>query len=94
MTPLFERAVIACNLSDLLGPGVLRRACRRAGIDNPERISRRELLRAVPKIEDALSAYLTREEVQERVAAILLLTRPSSFVPGSIRLDDEALEED
>ena len=93
MLTLFERAAQLSGLSSVLSAGVLRRACERAGVSNPDRINRHELLRALPAIEAALATYLSPVEVKERVAALLQLTRSFSG-PIEIRLDDEQLEDD
>lgn len=93
MPTLFERVVACSGLSMMLGPGTVRRACDRAGIPNAESMNRHELLRAIPEIEHGLATYLSADEVQERVAAILQLTRSSSGMLD-LHLDDEALDED
>lgn len=90
MTPgLFDQVVEASGLSPLIGPGTIRRACERAGIDHPDHLTRLELLRAVPEIEAALGTYFASDEVKERVAALLRLTRCASTTMAAVRLDDD-----
>jgi hypothetical protein len=82
MATLFEQMVAVSGLSAVLAPGVLHRACERAGLPHPEKLNRHELLRALPTIETVLGTYLTPEEVKERVAALMQLTR--SFSSGTM----------
>ncbi len=92
MLSLFQQVVVESGLSAMLGPGAIRRACIRAGVD-PQQLSRTDLLRAIPNIEATLHAYLSSVETKNRVAAILRLTRASS-AGIAIVLDDEKLDED
>jgi hypothetical protein len=94
MVTLFEQMVAASGLSAVLAPGVLQRACERAGIAKPERLNRHELLRALPSIENALGMYLSPIEVKERVGALIQLTRSLSSGQIEICLDSERLEDD
>ncbi len=87
MATLFEQVVACCGLSEVIAQGVVRRACERAGIA-PWKMNRHELLRALPQIEAALTTYLTPDEVKERVAALLQLTRSVSSGLQAVRLED------
>jgi hypothetical protein len=94
MPSLFEAVVGACGLSVLLARGAMRRACERSGITDPEKMNRHELLRALPEIETTLGTFLTPDEVKERMAALLQLTRSLSSGLHAIRLEDDKLDED
>ncbi len=66
-TPDLEAEIIRlCGLSQLLAPGLLRRALADVGAKTPA--TAEELLRALPKIEARMGAYLPRDEVRERSA--------------------------
>lgn len=67
-TALEQQIIRLCGLSALLAPGLLRRALADAGASTPPTPS--DLLRALPKIETRMLAYLPRNEVQERSARI------------------------
>ncbi len=71
-----------CGLAELIGPGVLQRALRDAGV-NPLQAGSDEYRRALPKLHARLLAYLSEQEADERVrrvASFLKLhpSRPSS----------------
>ena len=55
-----------CGLSSLLAPGLLRRALADVGAATPP--TPEDLLRALPKLEARMAAYLPRNEVRERSA--------------------------
>ena len=54
------------GLSSLLAPGVLRRALSDAGV-NPELAGPRDFLKALPKLEARMRAYLTPSDVEQRL---------------------------
>ncbi len=54
------------GLSSLLAPGVLRRALADTGV-NPELAGPRDLLKALPKLEARMRAYLTPADVEQRL---------------------------
>jgi hypothetical protein len=54
------------GLSPLLAPGLLRRALADVGGSTPPTTI--DLLRALPKLETRMAAYLPKEEVQARLA--------------------------
>jgi hypothetical protein len=62
-----------CGLSSLLAPGLLRRALADVGASTPP--TAEDLLRALPKLEARMAAYLPRNEVRERTARIRMLLR-------------------
>jgi hypothetical protein len=62
-----------CGLSSLLAPGVLRRALADVGAGSPPSVD--DLLRALPKLEARMAAYLPRNEVRERSARMRMLLR-------------------
>jgi len=55
-----------CGLSALLGPGLLRRALADAGASTPP--TAKDILRALPKLESRMLAYLPADEVRDRSA--------------------------
>jgi hypothetical protein len=64
-----ELAVVRlCGLSSLLAPGLLRRALADVGAGFPP--TRSDLLRALPKLESRMRAYLPHDEVVERATRI------------------------
>ena len=56
------------GLSSLLAPGVLRRALADVGASDPPTPA--DFLRALPKLEGRMRAYLTEDEVRERTFRI------------------------
>lgn len=69
-----ERELIRlCGLSTLLAPGLLRRALADVGAGTPP--SAEDLLRALPKLEARMAAYLPRNEVRERSARMRKILR-------------------
>jgi hypothetical protein len=66
---LFSRVLALCGLAELIGPGVLQRALRDAGV-NPLEADAREYRRALPKLHARLLAYLSEQEADERVRRI------------------------
>lgn len=63
-TELEQQLIELCGLSKLLAPGLLRRALADVGATTPPRPH--ELLRALPMLENRMSAYLPAAEVRER----------------------------
>lgn len=55
------------GLSQLLAPGVLRRALSDCGV-TPDLATPRDLLKALPKLEARMRAYLLPDEVDRRLA--------------------------
>jgi hypothetical protein len=62
-----------CGLSSLLAPGLLRRALADIGASSPPTAD--ELMRALPKLEARMAAYLPRNEVRERSARMRKILR-------------------
>ncbi|HMU38324.1 MAG TPA: hypothetical protein PKE31_04880 [Pseudomonadota bacterium] len=54
------------GLSQLLAPGVLRRALVDCGV-TPENATARDFLKALPKLEARMRAYLLPDEVERRL---------------------------
>lgn len=75
-TDLEKEVVRLCGLSALLAPGLLRRALADVGAKTPPTPS--DLLRALPKLETRMLAYLPRGEVHERSYRIRKLLEPST----------------
>ena len=69
---LLYKVVTATGLADVIGPATLSGACKRAGVD-VKTTSPAELGRALPSIGDALRMFLSREDIDRRLAAIRLL---------------------
>lgn len=76
---LFEAIVSACGLASLFAPATMARACARAGIDT-KAITRSDIRRVLPAIEQALRVYLPEGQVQERLEAIKQLGRAPLLV--------------
>lgn len=68
-TSMFDQIVEASGISALFAAGALRRALVRAGID-PDRMTRADLTRALPAIEQTLRVFLAADEVPRRLAVI------------------------
>jgi hypothetical protein len=62
-----------CGLSSLLAPGLLRRALADVSAASPP--TAEDLLRALPKLEARMAAYLPRNEVRERSARMRKVLR-------------------
>lgn len=65
------------GLSPLLAPGVLRRALSDSGVQQ-ERATPRDYLKALPKLEARMRAYLQPDDVEQRLRAIRKLLENSS----------------
>lgn len=71
-SPVFERIVKVCGLSEVLGPGIVRRAL--ADVDAaPETATIEDWRRVLPHIEKRLRLYLPEAEVAQRMRSIDLL---------------------
>lgn len=92
MQSLFERVVKATGLANIIATGVVKRACFRAGIKQPERLSRIELQAVMPGIETMLALYLSAEQVAEKMFIIGQMSRALSG-PYEFRLEDPALDD-
>ncbi len=80
-TELEARIIELCGLSKLLAPGLLRRALADVGAGSPPAPS--DLLRALPMIENRMSAYLPAAEVRERSAKMRRLLGDHGSAPDS-----------
>ncbi|WP_394822492.1 hypothetical protein [Pendulispora albinea] len=67
--PLFDAVVASSGLASVFGPAVIARALGRVGV-NTRTVTRHDLVRALPALEQALLIYLPRPEVRSRLAAI------------------------
>jgi hypothetical protein len=94
MATLFDKVVSEAGLATLLAEGVVLRACRRAGIADPQNLKKPELQRLLPHLKVSLETYLARPRVTERLLVLENLTRSSSSGYNRIALDDPSLEED
>jgi hypothetical protein len=66
---LFDSLVAESGLAPLFAATAIKRACTRAGID-ARTLTRRDIARALPALEQALRVYLPEPQVQTRLAAI------------------------
>jgi hypothetical protein len=64
-----DEIVRLCGLSSLLGPGILRRALKDAGVD-ATRATLGDYRRALPRLELRLVTYLDPRRAQEAVVRI------------------------
>ena len=71
---LFEAVVAASGLSSVFGTKALARALTRAGVD-PHTITRRDLEKALPALEQALGVFLRPDEAKTRLDSIAQLLR-------------------
>jgi DNA-binding response OmpR family regulator len=71
---LFEQVVVASGLSELIGPGAIHRACRRAGVD-PSSMTAADLQRALPAIRAVLSVFHPDDEAARRSEMLQTLVR-------------------
>lgn len=69
---LFDAVVHACDLG-MVGPFALRRMLRRVGVLDPETLSREDLGRALPHVEEVLRLYLPPEVAADKARQIRLL---------------------
>jgi hypothetical protein len=70
----FDSVVGASGLAPLFASAVIARACARAGID-VRTLTRRDIPRALPALEQALRIYLPREQVGAHLDSIARLER-------------------
>ena len=89
---LFIRVVKETGLASIIAEGIVRRACIRAGVKDPERMVRLDLQKAIPSIEPMLALFLSPVEVSERMPRIIALSRTSSG-PYTFNLADPALDD-
>lgn len=73
---LFEQVVVASGLSELIAPGAIHRACRRAGVD-PSSMTPADLQRALPAIRAVLSVFHPDDEAARRAELVQALARSS-----------------
>lgn len=66
---LFETVLSLSGLSQVLGPGILRRSLKEAGAD-PERPTSDDFRRALPRIEARLRIYMADSEAVRRASRI------------------------
>jgi len=66
---LFESVVQTSGLASVFASAVIARALGRVGI-NVKTLTRQDLARAIPALEQALLIYLPQPEVRTRLAAI------------------------
>jgi hypothetical protein len=78
---LFSRVLALCGLAELIGPGVLQRALRDAGV-NPSHAGVDEYQRALPKLHARLLAYLSEPEADERVRRVAAFLKLYQLSPG------------
>jgi integrase len=78
---LFEAIVTASGLASLFAPATVARACARAGVDI-KAITRNDIRRVLPAIEQALRVYLPEGQVQTRLEAIKQLARAPLLESG------------
>jgi hypothetical protein len=71
-----------CGLSQLLAPGLLRRALADVGATSPA--SPEALLRALPKIEARMGAYLPQQEVKERSVRMRAMLAQAEALPRHV----------
>lgn len=69
---IFERIVQLCGLSEVLGPGIVRRSLADVGID-PERAEPADWRRVVPQLHKRLRAYLPEDDSTRRLQRIQAL---------------------
>ncbi|HVM18014.1 MAG TPA: hypothetical protein VM290_10580 [Gaiellaceae bacterium] len=69
---LFRRAVEASRLTKLVAPFTMTRLLVRAGV-TPARLTREDLARALPVIEDGLRVYLDNGELAEALSDLRAL---------------------
>lgn len=75
---LFDTLVGVSGLAPLFASAVVARACIRAGLD-VRTLTRRDIPRALPALEQALRIYLPREQVPARLDSIARLERTYDF---------------
>jgi hypothetical protein len=78
---LFEAVVEACDLG-MVGPFALRRMLRRVGVLDPDALSREDLERALPHIDEVLRLYLPPEVASARGAQVRMLCERSGYFTG------------
>jgi Ni,Fe-hydrogenase III large subunit len=75
---LFDQIVAICDVSFLIGPGLVRRALR----DQHEQVDTASIdsyRRALPNLQARLAAYLTPEEATQRCRKIAVLLHQSAI---------------
>lgn len=75
---LFDQIVAICDVSYLIGPGLVRRALR----DQHEQVDTASIesyRRALPNLQARLAAYLTLEEATQRCRKIAVLLHQSAI---------------
>lgn len=72
---LFNSIVPMCGFSPLLGPGMVRRALKDAGVE-PATAMAGDYLRAVPRLKARMRAYLPEAEVTARALRITQFLEP------------------
>lgn len=78
MQSLFDRVVKQTGLAAIIARGIVMRACIRANVKDPERMTRLDLVRALPDIERMLALYLSAEEVSEKIRYISNMAKSQS----------------
>jgi hypothetical protein len=71
---LFDEVVRASGLVDLIAPFAISRMLVGAGITSPRDITREELERALPSLEEGLSTYLRGDDLDAAREALRQLT--------------------
>lgn len=82
---LFARVLALCGLAEIIGPGVLQRALRDAGV-NPLAAGVDEYRRALPKLHARLLAYLSEEEAEERVRRVATFLKLYHLSPSLVEM--------
>ena len=68
-TELFDEVVAASGLADVIAPFAISRLLVRAGV-SPRDLTREDLARALPELEQGLSVYLKGDDLQRAVDAL------------------------
>ncbi len=77
---LFQLVVEECGIAGIIAKGVVERACLRAGIRNPERLTRIQLPACLESMIVPLNLYLGEEEANRRLQSIGAMSRDIEVV--------------
>lgn len=85
--PIFERIVELCGLSEVLGPGIVRRSLGDIGTE-PDSVDLDEWRKVLPELEKRLRAYMAEDEAAlrvQRIAALVGRAEAGTLTPNPDR---------